>query len=165
MNSINYVMLFLIGTHIAFTGGAFPNVWNPEMQNFGTWLIRIFAHAGVVHLLSNLWGLFKVSSLANEYSSAKVLRLIIFLWIVSTMMLYVWNVLFLGKEKVVVGFSAVLFGLYVVYYYLQNGNIGQTLWTLVPGILPHLFIKQISFWGHLFGILSGLIYTKLFLMN
>jgi rhomboid domain-containing protein 1 len=162
VNLINILILILVFAHIGLSGGALPQIWNPEAQHFSIWLMRAFAHGGLLHLISNLWGLWKVGSLTEDFSIPGLLSLIIFLWIASTIMLYIWNVLFLNNQKIVIGFSGVLFGLLVVFYYLQNRDIGETLWTLAPSIIPHLFMPQISFWGHLFGILSGLLYVKLF---
>ena len=64
------------------------------------------------------------------------------------------------------GFSAVLFGLQYIYYYLAYNDQSFALKrTLTHLIYVSLFIKNSSFVGHLSGIASGYVVTKALELN
>jgi len=161
LNIINTLMIMLAGVFLI--QGVIPGVWSRAETGLGVQFLRTLAHGDLIHLLANLFGLWKVRDIGKIFSLTEGAWMIFFIWIVSTLGLYSWNLIAGGSPKITIGFSGVLFGLFVVYYYLQSNNISAVLLTLLQGILPHLLMPGVSFHGHLSGILAGWLYVTLFL--
>ena len=92
---------------------------------------------------------------------------ILFIWVVSSLILYLIHLLIPSVKKHTVGFSAVLFGLMIVYISLlyRDKNPYISYGGLIISILPQLMVPGISFVGHLCGILAGIIFVLLFPVN
>ncbi|XWV26009.1 putative rhomboid protein [Tupanvirus soda lake] len=124
--------------------------------------LRSLYHANVSHLVANGISLFALSFMEEIIGWNQFLLAILFIWIVSSILLYIIHIIFPSRKIYTVGFSAVIFGLVVIYYSLLNQSTTVTLAGLVISILPQLVVPGISFEGHLAGIISGIIYVLLF---
>ncbi|XWV24766.1 mg642 protein [Tupanvirus deep ocean] len=124
--------------------------------------LRSFYHANTSHLIANGISLFALSFMEEIIGWDQFLLAILFIWIVSSILLYIIHIIFPSRKIYTVGFSAVIFGLIVIYYSLLNQSAAVTLAGLVISILPQLAIRGISFEGHLAGIIAGVIYVVLF---
>lgn len=127
--------------------------------------IRSLYHADWSHLIANGISLYALSFIEDIMGSTQFLMAIIFIWILSSYILWGIQTIFPSRKVYTVGFSGVIFGLIVIYYSLLNSSPGFTLLGLGISILPQLFVKGISFEGHLSGIIAGIIYVLLFPVN
>ena len=126
------------------------------------YLLRPLYHANMSHLIANSISLYALSFMEEIIGRTQFLLAIIFIWIVSSIILYIIHLLLPSRKVYTVGFSGVIFGLIVIYYFMLNRSAGITLAGLVISIIPQLFIRGISFEGHLSGIIAGFIYVFLF---
>ena len=130
-----------------------------EIVDYG---LRAFYHANFAHLIANSISFLALSTLEEALGSTQYIFAIIFIWIVSTLILYTIHKIFPSRKVLTVGFSGVIFGLVVLYFMESNQNIGTTILVLAISILPQLFIPGISFEGHLSGIIAGFLYVLVF---
>ena len=126
------------------------------------YLFRSFYHANITHLAANTISLYNLSFIEEIIGQKQFFFAMLFIWIVSSILLYVIHKFIPSRKVYTVGFSAVIFGLIVVYYSLLNRSPGVTFAGLVISILPQIVIPGISFEGHLSGIIAGIIYVMLF---
>ena len=85
-----------------------------------------------------------------------------FIWIVSSVLLYIYHIIFPSRKVYTVGFSGVIFGLIVVFYSLMNYSHREMLLPLAAAIVPQLFTLGISYEGHIAGIIAGFLYLYFF---
>lgn len=139
---------------------------NLNNTNTGTDIIdyplRGFYHADISHLLANSISFYALSFMEEILGWEKFITAIIFIWIVSSLILYAIHIIMPSRKVYTIGFSGVIFGLIVVYYTLLNKSKSITMAGLIISILPQLMVTGISFEGHLSGILAGIIYVTLF---
>jgi rhomboid domain-containing protein 1 len=141
----------------------FGNVPLPNTSVQGVdYILRTFYHADLVHLLSNLLVLARVSTLGTLMTPARLVQLLLFLTVTSSIFLLLIDKVFATSNVITVGFSGVLFGLIVVKNVLLGADITTVLTDLALLILPGLFDAQISFFGHLSGIIAGFLYLFMF---
>lgn len=126
------------------------------------YILRSLYHANTTHLIANTFSLYSLSFIEDIIGKTQFLFSILFIWIVSSILLYFVHLVIPSRKVYTVGFSAVIFGLVVIYYSLLNRGASVTLGGLVISILPQLFIRGISFEGHLCGIVAGILYVLLF---
>jgi len=124
--------------------------------------LHAFYHANTSHLIANSISLFSLSFIEEIIGWKQFLLAMVFLWIFSSIILYIIHLILPSRKVYTIGFSGVIFGLMVIYYSLLNQSPGITLVGLVISILPQLAIKGISFEGHLSGIIAGILYILLF---
>lgn len=128
--------------------------------------LHSFYHANLSHLIANCISFYSLSFIENIMGSKMFLFAIIFIWIVSSMLLYIEHMIIPSRKVYTVGFSAVIFGLFVIYYSLLNQSPAITFAGLVISILPQLIVQtRVSFDGHMCGIIAGIIYVLLFPVN
>lgn len=161
MRVITYIILGII-TIIFFTSLNFYDIGNDIID----YPLRSLYHANISHLLANGLSLYALSFMEEIIGWTQFLIAILFIWITSSIILYIIHIIFPSRKIYTVGFSGIIFGLIVVYYTLfkqghQEGP-GVNLIGLIISILPQLAIPGISFEGHLAGILAGIIYVLLF---
>ena len=126
------------------------------------YILRSFFHADVIHLVSNLLVLSRLTSLGNLLSPLKLIQLLIFLAVVSSLMLYALHTAFPSTNHLTVGFSGILFGLIVVKSALVGGKFTDILTDVAILMLPSILKPNISFLGHFSGAIAGFIYVFLF---
>lgn len=143
-------------------------VFLTSLNNFNTgnelvdYNLRAFYHANWSHLVANSISFIALSFMEEVMGWQQFFISIIFIWIVSSMILYIIHKLYPSRKVYTVGFSGVIFGLYVVYISLLNTSPTVSIVGLAISILPQFFVKGISFEGHLAGILAGIIYVLIF---
>lgn len=126
------------------------------------YILRTFYHADVIHLVTNLLVLSRLTSLGDIMSTGKLIQLLLFLVVTSSLLLYGVNELLHGDERVTIGFSGVLFGLIVVKNMLMGFPLESVLTDVGLLILPGILQPNISFLGHLSGTIAGFLYVFLF---
>ena len=135
-------------------------------HQFNTFLLdypsRAFYHANIEHLIANSVSFFALSFMEQSMGSLKYLFAIIFIWIVSTIILYSIFWLFPSRKAYTVGFSGVIFGLIVLYYTMLGTSPGISFLGLAVTLIPQFFVPGISWEGHLAGIIAGVLYVLLF---
>ena len=156
MNFVTYIIIGII-VLIFFSFNFYDTKYEPI-----NYILRSLYHANTSHLVANSISLYALSFMEQAIGRTQFLFAILFIWILSSIILYIIHLLFPSRKIYTVGFSAVIFGLIVVYYFMMNNNAGITLAGLVISIIPQLFIRGISFEGHLSGIIAGFIYILLF---
>ncbi|AUV58590.1 rhomboid [Bandra megavirus] len=157
MRYVTYILL-LIMVVIYFSPANFYDTSN-ELVNYS---LRTYYHANIEHLIANSISLYYLSFLEDLLGHTQFAIAIIFIWLVSSMILYIIHAIMPSRKVYTVGFSGVIFGLIVIYYISLNQNPGITMTGLIISILPQLVVPGISFEGHLSGIIAGVIYITLF---
>lgn len=111
-------------------------------------------HTNLVHLLTNLGSLWVIGSrLEDAVGSQKFLEGVFFLWISETIM---DSLVPEAIDGCGVGFSGIILGLSVwelTLFGMDNSKVSL--------ILAALITVQGIHYGHLYGVLSGLIWSKL----
>jgi len=160
MRTVSYVILIIV-VLVYFT--------DINMYSTGTEIIdyqlRSFYHANIQHLAGNAISFYGLSFIEDAIGSSQFLICIIFLWIVSSLLLYVYHSIFESRKVLTVGFSAVIFGLFVVYFSLLRQSTMITIANLALSILPQMFVSGISYEGHICGVIAGFLYITLFPTN
>jgi membrane associated rhomboid family serine protease len=133
-----------------------------ELLNYG---MRAFYHANTQHLIANGISLLLLSTVETALGWKKFLGIILFLWATSSFLLYVTHSIFPSRKIETIGFSGVIYGLYVVYFSLLGATKYINIGILIASIIPQFFMKGISVEGHLCGIVSGGICVALFGRN
>lgn len=134
-------------------------------------LYHSLTHGNLLHLAINLYTFYQLSILETQLGSKNYFILLIAILFLSSGIYLLMNKLLYGNKIVCsVGFSGVLFGLIVWSRFIMNGSFNTTdmKMLLVLLILPTLRNPQISFMGHLSGLLAGLILWPIlsnFLLN
>ena len=160
MRIISYIILGII-IFVFFTSLNFYNTKN-EMVNY---FLRTFYHADLNHIIANGISFYSLSFIENVLGSGQFLFAMIFIWMISTIILYSIHSIFPSRKKLTVGFSGVIFGLMVIYVFLMNKSPGISMAGLIISIIPQLVFPGVSFEGHLSGIIAGFMYVMLFPVN
>lgn len=131
-------------------------------SEIGNYLLRTAYHADLTHLLGNMLTFYGLSFIENVMGHYNFLIAVLFIWIVSSIMLYTYHSIFPSKKVYTIGFSGVIYGLIVVYISLLGNSSRISIIDLVGSLIPQLFIPQISIAGHFFGIVAGIFYVLIF---
>jgi len=124
----------------------------------------ILLHGSLLHLLSNMYALFVIGpSIERAYGSKRYLAL----YVLSGMFGNVFSFLFTAAPSV--GASTSIFGLVAaeaVYVYRNRHLFGRTAQPMLFNIALIIFINLamgmlpgIDYWGHLGGLIGGLIFA------
>jgi rhomboid domain-containing protein 1 len=102
------------------------------------------------------WQLRQMSDLMGEMDLTKMIA---FLWIFSSLILYVINSVVPSTKAITIGFSGVLMGMILVFeYMISNKNLLNVSSNLLILLIPQLLIPNISFLGHVSGLLAGILW-------
>lgn len=126
------------------------------------YILRAFFHADVPHLLANILTMLRLGYLSANVTIATLIKMLIFLTLTSSLLLYIAHALFPQFKKTTIGFSGVLFGLIVVKNVLAGADLETVMIDVSIQLLPDLLEPQISFLGHFLGAVSGFLYVLLF---
>jgi len=157
---MRYISYIIIGVLIL--------VYFTKLNNYSTsieplnYVLRSLYHANTSHLVANCISFYALSFIEEVIGKAQFAFAILFIWIVSSILLYTYHTIVPSKKVYTVGFSAVIFGLIVVYYSMINKSAGITFAGLAISIIPQLFMSGISVSGHICGIIAGIIYISVF---
>lgn len=124
--------------------------------------LHAFYHANMSHLIANGISFISLSFMEEVIGWQMFLFAILFIWIVSSIILYSIHNLIPSTKRYTIGFSGIIFGLIVLYYSLLGTSTAVSMIGLVVSIIPQLLIPGISFEGHLSGIIAGVIFVLLF---
>ncbi len=128
--------------------------------NYVNYLLRSLSHLNIFHLIVNLSSLYKLRDLQSQLSNYKLIKIVMILWLLSDLILYLIHLIFPTTKAITIGFSGIILGLILIKHYLISDNLTQEAVTLWFDILPHLFIPNVSYLGHLSGLFAGFIYLK-----
>lgn len=157
MHTITYIILGIL-VLVFFTGLNNVNTSNEPMN----YLLRSFYHANLSHLVANGISFYGLSFIEDAIGSNNYLFSIVFIWVVSSMLLYIWHTIMPSRKIRTVGFSGIVFGLIVVYLSLMGKGFGLSAAGLAITILPQIFVSGISWEGHICGVIAGALYVMLF---
>lgn len=135
---------------------------NNEVVNYA---MRSFYHANMAHLISNMISFYYLSPIEDIVGETNFVFIIVFIWIVSSLLLYTYHQLFPSRKVYTIGFSGIIFGLIVVYYSLLGQKASVSVPGLIISILPQLVVPNISFEGHIAGIIAGALCITFFPSN
>jgi rhomboid domain-containing protein 1 len=160
MRVVSYIILAIL-VLVYFTN---MNLYetSSEIVNYQ---LRSFYHANLQHLAANAISFYGLSFIEDVIGTSQFIVCVTFLWFVSSLLLYVYHQIFQSRKIVTVGFSAVIFGLFVVYFSLLHERPSMTVAKLMISILPQMIIPGVSFDGHVCGIVAGFLYVTLFPVN
>lgn len=127
-------------------------------------VLCMFLHAGLIHIGLNMYSLFIVGPRVEDFFGKWKYLIIYFLSGISASLLSVG----MNGNIVSVGASGAIFGLFgaLVYFgYSYRGYIGTIIRSqIVPIVLYNLlmgfFIPGIDMWGHIGGLIGGIITAK-----
>jgi len=116
-----------------------------------------FCHIEIVHLLSNLFSLYALSTVEQQMGFKPFAWLMIFLLLFNTLAEYFVKKL-LNYSKCSIGFSGILFGV-MTWDIISKKKIDLEVAAaiLISVFSPSLTGKNISFTGHAIGAFSGII--------
>ena len=123
------------------------------------YILRSLYHADITHLAVNMFSLYNLSFIENVIGRQEFLLAILFIWIVSSMLLYIYHKIFPSRKRLTVGFSGVIVGLIVIYIALMKSGKGATLNRLILSIIPQFFVPGISAEGHMLGGIAGALFV------
>lgn len=126
------------------------------------YMINVAYHADMTHIALNLVSFYNLSFIEDAIGRQSFIFAIIFIWVVSSLLLNLFHNVLPSRKIRTIGFSGVIFGLIVVYYFLLGDQPEITTTRLIISLIPQLFIPGISFEGHICGLIAGFIYIKLF---
>ena len=137
------------------------NMYSTGIDIFDYYL-RTGYHVDMSHLLANGLSLIFLSPMESILGWQKFLFAILFIWLLSTLLLFLFHKIFPQRKSVTVGFSGVIFGLMVIYLSLLNKDQMLSIIALIMSIIPQFFVRGISFEGLLSVIIAGFIFIKTF---
>ena len=125
-------------------------------------LVSTFLHLDGFHLFQNCITLNNFRFIESIITSKEYIKMILFLVVINSV---IWNIMSeLFFIRFSIGFSGVLFGLITIFP--QNSlfgfHINKYLFPFVMLFLMQLLVSNISFMGHLIGIISGHLYLYLY---
>lgn len=121
----------------------------------------MFLHAGIIHIVLNMYSLYIIGPKVEDFFGKKKYLLIYLLSGISASLLSIG----LNENIISVGASGAIFGLFgaLIYFgYSYRGYIGaiiksQIIPIVIYNILMGFFIPGIDMWGHIGGLIGGLI--------
>ncbi len=128
-------------------------------------IISIFLHAGIIHLVMNIWAL-KIlgTQTENFYGHIKTLIIFIYSGIIGNLI----SLLFMSENTISVGASGAIFGLMgaILYFAInQRTYIGEALKkeilpVIIINILLGFMITGINVEAHLGGLIGGILISN-----
>lgn len=127
-------------------------------------VLCMFLHAGLIHIGLNMYSLFIVGPRVEDFFGKWKYLLIYFISGISASLLSIGmngNIISVGASGAIFG----LFGALVYFGYSYRGYIGTIIRSqIVPIVLYNLlmgfFIPGIDMWGHIGGLIGGIITAK-----
>lgn len=154
--SSTVILLMIVMTGIFLADLSIPR-YSFEPLNY---LLRVFFHGNLIHLTMNMITLWQLRRLSQLMSEKDFIKMLVFLWFFSSLFLYVINNVVPSTKSISIGFSGILFGMVLIMQFLYTKDLFNVSSGLILTIIPQLLIPQISFLGHLSGILAGILYVS-----
>jgi membrane associated rhomboid family serine protease len=129
----------------------------PCEKDMKTIFITQFIHTDFFHLLSNLYGIYSLSRIELKVGPSKFFSLIIFLLIFSSILESLFHKLV--DTPCSIGFSGILYGVFTfeIMSLKENFDYNLLIAILVDTISQKFIKNNISLYGHIIGIISGVI--------
>jgi membrane associated rhomboid family serine protease len=141
----------------------FTNVFKsiPCEKNMTNTFISNFIHVDFIHLCSNIFSLYSLSVIEERLGSKQFFILLLFFLMMNTILESILHKIM--NLQCSIGFSGVLFSI-VTYELLSNKVLDINI---LISIVANLFTlplkdKKISFYGHVIGVISGILSVFLF---
>ncbi len=116
-----------------------------------------FVHIDAIHLIFNLYALYRISRVEQEMGFKPFIWLIIFLLIFNTIAELIFRNIW-KKSKCSIGFSGILFGLFTWELMSKKEfDIKLLIITVLMVITPSIKNKNVSLVGHAIGAVSGIV--------
>ena len=168
---VTYILIFICVLMFIISGGGYssdklilfganygPYVKSGEIYRL---VCCMFLHAGIVHIVLNMYSLFIIGPRVEDFFGKWKYLAIYFISGISGSLLSVG----LGGDAISVGASGAIFGLFGALLYFGHsyrGYIGtiiksQILPIIIYNLLMGLFISGIDMYGHIGGLIGGLI--------
>lgn len=123
-------------------------------------LQQMFTHIDPTHLLANMYTLYNLSSLEKTYGSGTFGRLVLAIMVMNVVINNLMHKYL--PLTCAIGFSGVIFGLYMFKYFKTKEITAATLVAaMVMVIQPSIKNPRASFLGHLVGAFSGVVMAKM----
>ena len=148
--------VFFLGYHTGFIG---PQLAFPGVMNLQSWTAHFF-HSSFWHLGSNtLMCVFGGLLLERRIGSDRYMFCVLCIWNLLVLSLFLFG------QNPVYGFSGIAMGLmaFATLYHQNNPALYQLLLPLLLINLAFGLVPGVSWWGHAFGLLAGVITYMLFL--
>ena len=152
------ILIIFILVFVQFGEIGSPNCLD---KSYNQYIYRSFMHQDLNHLSTNIFTLWNLSELEKEFTALQFIYIVTFLLVASTAIHFLMDKITRTKNCAI-GFSGVLFGMLVFQLGKQGFDIitvGQMVLLLV---LPSLTRTNISFTGHLSGVIAGILATAIF---
>ena len=119
---------------------------------------RNFIHVDPLHLIINLYGFYRLSDLEFSLGSIRYLVLILVLSFFQTVLEWLYLTIRPLGVSCSIGFSGILFGILTFMFFFDRGIDFTLLSALLLSIVSSAATdRRISFTGHLFGVIAGLL--------
>lgn len=119
---------------------------------------RNFIHVDPLHLMINLYGFYRLADLEFSVGSIRYLALILLLTFFQSVLEWLYLTIRPIGGSCSIGFSGILFGILTFMFFFDRGIDLTLLLALFVSILSSSATSErISFTGHLFGVISGLL--------
>jgi len=147
---INFIVFLLYFTSIIKT--------IPCDNDMKSIFVSNFIHIDYKHLLANAFGIYALSRIEEKIGIYEFLKLLIFILVIFTILETLLHNIY--KEiNCSIGFSGIILGM-ITYEYIKNyGAIDYEilLSLIIYLIVPSYFSPNVSFSGHLLGVVAGII--------
>ena len=130
-----------------------------DMQSI---FISQFIHVDFLHLVSNVYGLYTLSTVEQKYGPKFFFSLIFFLLTINALLESLFHKFF--DTTCSLGFSGILYGVLTFELSCRGMNTNYLLFISIFAnmIANDIFKNNVSLQGHLIGALSGIISGSLF---
>jgi membrane associated rhomboid family serine protease len=153
------VSVFLAVTIIIIFSLYFTNLLKsvPCQKNLGTIFINNFIHIDIYHLVGNILGLYSISRIERTLGTKKFIILITCLLVIASMLeIAIFRIV--PSIPCGIGISGLLFGLITwELIMIQKLDFTLVLSIIFTVVLPSLKGKNVSIFGHLSGIIAGIV--------
>ena len=139
----------------------------PCDNDFFSAFLRNFIHIDPLHLIINLYGFYRLTQLELAIGSIRYIALLILLAVLQTVLEWLTYHPFVrefgglvpfGGATCSIGFSGILFGIISWMFFSERGLDLALLFAMITSItITSAQNPQISFIGHLIGLIAGLI--------
>ena len=129
----------------------------PCNQDMLSNFVSNFFHVDIMHLLSNLYGLYVLSRVERNVGPLKFSIVVFLILLINTILETLMHQIF--KTQCSVGFSAILYG--ILAWEIVSGNKEPDYFIIVAIVfdaISSLYLnKKIAFFSHVLGIITGVI--------
>ena len=115
-----------------------------------------FCHIDPLHLITNLFYLYVLSTIEQEMGAKSFIWLIVLLLLLNTLIEYFARIIF-KYSKCSIGFSGILFGMMAWQLLTKNEFDPLIIIAIGISIISSSKYKDVSLFGHVLGAITGII--------